>query len=355
MHTPEPDSCRWRVRMEESMNKLRKIFACLFLVVCAVVIAACGKDSSKKPLNDKGASDESKLITIGYVQSGTGAAWSFANVESIQQSCTEENGINLIYQNAEDDFDRQIEIVRSYIEQKVDLISFTPIVSEGWDEVLKEAKDAGIPVIVMDRMVETQDDTLYNCWIGSNFLLEGYKAADWLIEYMKSLKLDKEEYKVALFQGTIGASAEIGRTQGVEEMLNAEGNYKFVYKDTGDFNHDGGVRNMEKVLEQNLDIDILIAENDDMALGAIEVMEKNGIKPGQDIVIVSFDGINAAFQAMIEGKINCVMECNPLTGKLLANAAKTVMNGDPISKRNYVQEEIFPADTAADYIDNRKY
>ena len=256
---------------------------------------------------------------------------------------------------ANDDFDTQLEIVRSFIEQKVDLISFTPMVSEGWDDVLKEAKEAGIPVIVMDRMVETGDDSLYNCWIGSNFLLEGYKAADWLVDYMDSLNLGKDMYKAALFQGNLGASAETGRTQGVEEILGAEGNYKIVYKDTGNFSYDGGVENMKKVLKKKLDIDILLAENDDMALGAIEVMEKNGIKPGKDIIILSFDGIKAAFEAMIEGKINCVMECNPLTGKLLANAVQTVMNGDPISKRNYVQEEIFPADTAADYIENRKY
>lgn len=337
------------------MESLRRLSACFFLLLFIITIPACGKDSIGQVGENREASEDSGLITVGYVQSGVGAAWSLANVESIQQSCTEENGIKLIYEVANDDFNTQIEIVRSFIEQKVDIISFTPIVSEGWDDVLKEAKEAGIPVIVMDRMVETDDDTLYNCWIGSNFLLEGYKAADWLVDYMDSLNLGKDTYKVALFQGSIGASAETGRTQGVEEILNAEGNYKFVYKDTGNFSYDGGVENMKKVLNKKLDIDILVAENDDMALGAIEVMEENGIKPGKDIVIVSFDGIKAAFEAMIKGKINCVMECNPLTGKLLANAVKTVMNGDPISKRNYVQEEIFPADTAADYIENRKY
>ncbi len=338
----------------EKIKKFRKIFVCLLFFVCAITVVACGKDKTEQKEDGKEVSEETGLITVGYVQSGTGAAWSHANVESIQQNCTEENGIKLLYENADESFENQLSIVRSFIEQKVDLISFTPIVSEGWDEVLQEAKNAGIPVIVMDRMVDA-DDTLYNCWIGSNFLLEGYKAADWLIDYMDSLKTKKSTYKVALFQGTIGASAESGRTQGVEEMLGAEGNYKFVYKDTGEFSYDGGVQNMEKVLEQNLDIDILISENDDMALGAIEVMEKNGIKPGKDIVIVSFDGIHDAFQAMIDGKINCDMECNPLTGKLLADAIKTVINGDPISKKNYIQEEIFPADTAADYIDNRKY
>ena len=337
------------------MNKLRKLFTCLLLMGCIMTVTACGNDKSQEKKAEEDVSGSSKLITVGYVQSGTGAAWSLANVDSIQGNCTEENGINFIYENADGDFDAQIDYIRSFIEQKVDLISFTPIVSEGWDEVLKEAKDAGIPVIVMDRMVETEDDTLYNCWIGSNFLLEGYKGADWLVDYMDSLDTKKDTYKVALFQGTIGASAETGRTQGVEEILNAEGNYEFVYKDTGDFSKDGGIQNMEKVLEQNLDIDILISENDDMALGAIEVMEKNGIVPGKDIVILSFDGIHDAFQAMVDGKINCVMECNPLTGKLLADAIKTVMNGDPISKRNYIQEELFPADTAADYIENRKY
>lgn len=337
-------------------NKLKGVLVCFLLVLCAVVPVACGKDNQKKTDSSSGSAGNSKgFITVGYVQSGTGSSWSLANVESIQQNCTEENGINLIYECAEDDFDNQLSIVRSFIEQKVDLISFTPIVSEGWDDVLKDAKEAGIPVIIMDRMVETDDDTLFECWIGSNFLLEGYKAADWLIEYMKSLNLKKDRYNVALLQGAIGSSAEMGRTQGVEEMLNTAGNFKFVYKDTGNFNRDGGIENMQKILNKKLDIDILIAENDDMALGAIEVMEKNGIKPGKDIVIVSFDGIHDAFEAMINGKINCVMECNPLTGKLLASAVQTVINGDPISKKNYVLEELFPADTAADYIDNRKY
>lgn len=338
------------------MKKAHKMITCLFfLIMSAMALAACGKDSPKETEQAQESSEGPQLITVGYAQSGTGASWSLANVESIQQALSEDNGIKLIFENAEDDFDTQIAYVRSFIEQKVDLIGFTPIVSEGWEEVLQEAKAAGIPVIVMDRMVEVSDDSLYNCWIGSNFLLEGYKAADWLISYMKALNTDKEVFNVALFQGALGASAETGRTQGVEEMLNTDGHYKFVYKDTGNFSHDGGVENMQKVLDQNLDIDILISENDDMALGAIEVMEENGIKPGEDIVIVSFDGIRAAFEAMMEGKINCVMECNPLTGDLFAEAIKTVINGDPIAKRNYVTEELFPADTAADYINNRKY
>lgn len=337
------------------MNKTKKIISCFFLFMCMITLMACGKDTSSQKEKNNNETTETPLITVGYAQSGSGAAWSQAYIESIQQNCVEENGIKLIYENAEDEFDNQIAAIRSFIEQKVDVIGFSPIVSDGWDEVLKEAKAAGIPVILMDRTINTSDDTLYTCWVGSDFLLEGYKAADWIIEYMKTNAPNKEKINVALLQGTIGASAETGRTQGVEEMLNTAGNYNFVYKASGDFNYDGGVRNMEQILEQNLDVDILISENDDMTLGAIDVMEKNGIKPGKDIIILTFDGVRAAFEAMIEGKINCTMECNPLSGKYFVEAIKKVINGDPMSKKVYIQEEIFPADTAADYIDNRKY
>jgi len=321
-----------------------------------MLFAACGEKHSEYEEQETSQPEESEdVITVGFAQSGSGATWNAANIDSIKQNCSEENGIRLILENANDSLDNQIASIRSFIKQDVDVIGFSPLVSDGWDDVLREAKAAGIPVILVDRTLNTSDDTLYTCWVGSDFLLEGYKAADWIIEYMKTNYTGTEKIKVALFQGTIGASAEVGRTQGVEEMLGIAGNYEFVYKASGDFKYDGGVENMEKVLEQDLDIDILISENDDMTLGAIEVMERNGIRPGKDIVIVSFDGVRAAFDAMIEGKINCTMECNPLSGKPFVDAIRKVLNGDPVDKRVYVQEELFPADTAADYIENRKY
>ncbi len=336
------------------MKNFKKILTCLLLVVCGAALSSCGRQQAKQK-ESKPASEKDSLITVGFALSGDSAGWSAALVQSVKDNCTVENGINLIFENAEDKFENQVEIIRSFIEKKVDAIGFTPIVSDGWDDVLKEAKDAGIPVILLDRTINTKDDTLYTSWVGSDFLLEGYKGADWLIEYMKENWSGEGKIKVALFQGSLGASAETGRTQGVEEMLGAEGNYDIVYKDTGDFNRDGGVKNMKKVLRRGLDIDVLIAENDDMALGAIDVMEENGIKPGKDIVILSFDATTPGFEAMIEGKINCDMECNPLSGKIFVELIKKTLNGDPVEKRTYVQEQLFPADTAADYIDGRKY
>ncbi len=335
------------------MKKLKMSFISLFLVVC-MVLTSCGQESAATPEEEQTA-ENSSLITVGFALSGASAGWSAALVQSVKDNCTEENGINLLFESADDSFDKQVEIMRSFIEKKVDAIGFTPLVSDGWDDVLKEAKDAGIPVIMLDRTINTEDDTLYTSWVGSDFLLEGYKGADWLIEYMKEHYTGKGKIKVGIFQGTLGASAEVGRTQGIEEMLGDAGNYKIVYKAEGGFSHDGGVENMKKVLDQGLDLDVLVAENDDMALGAIEVMEKHGIKPGKDIVILSFDATTPGFEAMIAGKINCDMECNPLSGKTFVELIKKSLNGDPVEKKTYVQEQLFPADTAADYIDGRKY
>ncbi len=338
------------------MKKLKKSLISLFLAVCMVfTLTSCGQESAVQPEGEQASEDNSSLITVGFALSGASAGWSAALVQSVKDNCTEENGINLLFESADDSFDKQVEIIRSFIEKKVDAIGFTPLVSDGWDDVLKEAKDAGIPVIMLDRTINTEDDTLYTSWVGSDFLLEGYKGADWLIEYMKEHHTGKGKIKVGIFQGTLGASAEVGRTQGIEEMLGDAGNYQIVYKAEGGFSHDGGVENMKKVLDKGLDLDVLVAENDDMALGAIEVMEKHGIKPGKDIVILSFDATTPGFEAMIAGKINCDMECNPLSGKIFVELIKKSLNGDPVEKKTYVQEQLFPADTAADYIDGRKY
>ena len=203
-----------------------KMLISIFLISCTMLFAGCGEKHSEYEESESSQTEESDdLITVGFAQSGSGATWNAANIDSIKQNCSEENGIRLILENANDSLDNQIASIRSFIEQDVDVIGFSPLVSDGWDDVLREAKAAGIPVILVDRTLNTSDDTLYTCWVDSDFLLEGYKAADWIIEYMKTNHTGTEKIKVALFQGTIGASAEVGRTQGVEEMLRNAGNY----------------------------------------------------------------------------------------------------------------------------------
>ena len=195
------------------MNTLRKRFRCFYLILFAVILTvsmltACGNNNTEQTPEETDTPERSgSIITVGFAQSGSGATWNAANIDSIRQSCSAENGFNLILENANDSFDNQIASIRSFIEQDVDVIGFSPLVADGWDEVLQKAK---------------------------------HKAADWIIEYMKPNYTGTEKIKVALFQGTIGASAEVGRTQGVEEMLNNAGNYEFVYKASGDFKYDGG-------------------------------------------------------------------------------------------------------------------
>ena len=161
------------------MNTLRIRFRCFYLILFAVILTismltACGNNNTEQTPEETDTTEESdSIITVGFAQSGSGATWNAANIDSIRQSCSAENGFNLILENANDSFDNQIASIRSFIEQDVDVIGFSPLVADGWDEVLQEAKAAGIPVILVDRTLNTADDTLYTCWVGSDFLLEG--------------------------------------------------------------------------------------------------------------------------------------------------------------------------------------
>lgn len=336
------------------MKKAKRIVSLLLIVVMVLLVTACTakKDSKGREEEDTAST---RLIKVGYAQCGSESAWREANTASIQQYCTPENGIDLHFENAEGDIDKQREAVRSFIAEGVDVIGLAPLVEDGWEEVLTEAKEAGIPVILVDRTISSKDESLYTCWIGADFLLEGYKAADWLIDYMAE-QGEQGRINVAVLEGTTGAGATIGRTEGVNEMLESESKYRIIFSETGDFSYDGGKETFTKCLrEHRNNIDVLISQNDDMTLAAIDVMEENGIKPGKDIVIISFDGVHAAFEAMVEGKINCTVECNPLSGKAFVDTAKKIMNDETVEKKVYVQEDIYPADTAADYIDSRKY
>ena len=230
-----------------------------------------------------------------------------------------------------------------------------PVTEDGWDTVLEEAKDAGIPVIVVDRMINVKDDSLYTCWVGSDFEKEGRAAADWLVKYMEARGEGSDHHQIAILKGTIGSTAEIGRTKGFNEAIKKYQNYEIVSEQLGDFIQTKGKKAMEFCLQKNPDIDVVIAQNDNMAFGAIEAIEEIGKKPGKDIAIVSFDAVKAAFEAMIEGKLNVSIECNPLHGPRVAEIAKKIMSGESVDKLQYVEEGIYPSETAAKELPNRKY
>lgn len=337
---------------------MKRILALLLAMVMMIVAAGCGGGDDKAASSGSGG----KQITMGFSQIGAESEWRTANTESIKKAA-EEAGINLQFSDAQQKQENQIKAIRSFIAQGVDIIAFVPIVETGWDTVLKEAKDAKIPVIVVDRDVKLADDSLYVAKLGTDSVTEGNNVFKWIDEYMgkanKTPRDGGDQYNVVILEGTVGSSVAIRRQEGFKDALaqspNA-GKYNILASQTGEFTRQKGQEVMESFLKSyGPKIDILFAHNDDMALGAIQAIEKAGLKPGQDITIISVDGVKGMFQAMIDGKANCTVECNPLQGPLLMETAKKVLAGEKVERLVYVDEGIYPADKAAEALPNRKY
>jgi ABC-type sugar transport system, periplasmic component len=335
------------------------------LIMCASLVfaAGCGvgnsdssASSSQAAQSSSAAKDPSgdKLITIGFSQVGAESDWRVANTASMKSALSEKNGFKLIFADAQQKQENQIKAVRDFISQDVDVIAIAPVTETGWETVLGEAKDAGIPVIIVDRMIKVSDQSLFSCWVGSDFKKEGVDAAEWLANYIKS-KGKTEPQNVVVLQGTIGSSAEIGRTKGFGETIKKYSNFKVLAEQTGEFTQAKGQEVMESFLKQYKDINVVVAQNDNMAFGAIDALKAAGKTPGKDVTIVSFDAVKAAFQSMINGDMNVSVECNPLHGPRVADLAKKLINGEKVEKIQYVEEKVYPADTAAKELPNRQY
>ncbi len=338
-----------------------KKFLSFFLVatMLVTVLAGCTTPPAQpaSPAGDTPpASDAGKsLITVGYAQVGAESDWRTANTKSFKDTFTEANGYKLIFDDAQQKQENQIKAIRNFIQQGVDYIVLAPVVETGWETVLGEAKQAGIPVILSDRMVSVTDDSLYTCWVGGNFLKEGHDAGDWLAAYLKKLGRDSEEINIVLLQGTIGASAQVGRTQGFEEKVAENSNWKLLAKQTGEFTQTKGQEVMESFLKAYPKIDVVVAENDNMAFGAIDAIKATGKVPGKDIIIVSYDAVKAAFESMIKGDMNCSVECNPLHGPRVSEIIGKLENGEKVDKIQYVVELVYDQDNAAAEMPKRLY
>ena len=328
------------------MRKVIGMFVLLFLVAILTFLSNC--DSSTKTIPQK---NEKKII-LGFAQVGAESSWREANTESIKAAAREAD-IELLFANAQQKPENQIKAIRSFIAQQIDVIAFSPVVEMGWDAVLKEAKDADIPVILLDRGVEIEDDSLYVTLIGSDFLEEGRKAGRWLVDRMRDRK---GEINIVELQGTFGSAPTIHRKKGFEDIIKNNPNMKIIKSQYGDFMISKGKEVMNTFLmEEGSKINVLFAHNDDMALGAIEAIEAYGLRPGKDIIIVSIDAVRGAFEAMIAGKLNCTVECNPLLGPQLMRAVKDLKAGKQLPKRIVIEEGIFPEEVAEKELPNRKY
>jgi ABC-type sugar transport system substrate-binding protein len=327
----------------------KTLIAASAISLTALTLTSCGSDDASGSAKDDGT------ITMGFAQVGAESGWRTANTKSVQETA-EEEGIELKFSDAQQKQENQIKAIRSYIQQKVDVIAFSPVVETGWDTVLLEAKRAGIPVILTDRAVDSEDTSLYETFLGSDFVLEGEKAGEWLVENAADADVDGDgDVNVVELQGTTGAAPAIDRKAGFEEVIAADDSISIGASQTGDFTRDGGKKVMESFLKSEDGIDVVFAHNDDMGLGAIEAIEAAGLKPGVDIKIITIDAVKDGMTALAEGKINYIVECNPLLGPQLMDLAKKVLAGEEVPERVVTEETTFTQEQAADVLADRQY
>lgn len=312
-----------------------------------VLLTACGGGSG----SGSGTGTTGGAVTLGFAQVGAESGWRTANTKSIQESA-KTAGIELKFSDAQQKQENQIAAIRSYIQQKVKVIAFSPVVESGWETVLKEAKTAKIPVILTDRAIDSPDKTLYKTFLGSDFIAEGKKAGEWLTKEYGSAT---GQVNIVELQGTTGSAPANDRKKGFGDVIAADPKYKIVASQTGEFTRAKGKEVMEAFLKSQPKIDVLYAHNDDMALGAIEAIQAAGKVPGKDIKIVSVDGVKDALQALADGKINHVVECNPLLGPQLMDLVKKVNAGEQVPERIETQETEFDQASAKAALPQRQY
>ncbi len=328
---------------------MKKLFSLAMLVIMLFSLIGCAQAPAAAP-QSSGSTAAKKTyadMTLCYPQLGAESDWRTANSASIKETANKLGIKKLVFSDAQQKPENQISAVRACIQQGVDVIALPPVVEDGWDAVLTEAKNAKIPVIIVDRSVKA-DASLYAAHIGSNMELEGQRAAD---EFNKLLP---NGGKILELSGTTGSGAAVGRAKGFREKLNS--NITIVDSQTGNFTRAEGKPVMEAFLKKygTTDIQGVFIHNDDMAIGAVEAMKAAGVKPG-DLKVISVDGTRGGFQLMIDGWVQADVECNPLLGPQVFDMALKLMNGEAIDREILTNETVFYPDKAKDLIGTRQY
>lgn len=330
------------------MNKKIKILIG-FLFISLIVFVSFSfwplKNLKNTETVSKGNMD-SDLTIVGFSQLGSESDWRTANTKSIQNTLIKKNGFSLIFANGRQSQENQIKDVRSFIFQEVDYIVIAPVTENGWDTVLEEAKQAGIPVIIVDRMIETTDENLYVACLGTDKYAEGKKAGLWLEKFLK--EKNKDTANIVVLEGTQNSTAQIGRTKGFEDIAQNHKGWNILAHENGDFTKAKGKEVMEMFLRKYDNIDVLVSQNDDMTFGAIEAIQEAGLTCGVngDITIISFDAVSEAFDRMEKGLINVDIECNPLQGPMIAQVIDRLKRGEKVEKSIYVDGKVFEAKNA---------
>lgn len=318
------------------------VLACLFCL--STLLAGCGKGTE--------AASETSLL-IGFSQIGSESAWRIGNTRDIEEQAAN-FGVSLMLENANQKQENQIAAIRRFIAYKVDVIAFSPIVEDGWDNVLLEAKNAGIPVILVDRDISTQIEGLTTCLIGADFYSEGVMAGEYLIRKADSLGL--EHVNIVEITGTENSTPMRQRQAGFMDAIAGDERMTVLESIDGDFLKSRGAECMRSLLEKHGDkIDVVYSHNDEMTLGALPEIEKAGYAPGKDMIIISIDGGQDAIDVLKEGRINCVVECTPKLGKKLMETALKLKEGGTVDAVIHPEEQVFSDEQDPAQIEPRGY
>ncbi len=326
------------VEEERMMRKWLCLLGCTLLL-----LSGCDRQENNGAAFPGQAGEDKNLIVVGLSQVGSESDWRLANTRSYRETFTEENGYYLLFEDAQQKQENQVKAVRNFILQEVDYIVLDPIAETGWDAVLAEAKEAGIPVILSDRSVQVEDEGLYTCWIGSDFEAEGRNAGEWLRDYLEKENRGGEDIQIVTLLGTPDSSAQLGRTEGFRQILEEQDNWTMLEEQSGEFVQAKGKEVMEYFLDTYPDIDVVVCQNDNMAFGAIDAMKEAGKRYGKKggIIVISFDATQAALEAVKKGEINVDFECNPQLGPLVDQTIQRLQSGREVEKVQYVEETFY--------------
>ncbi|QNE44357.1 ABC transporter substrate-binding protein [Frigoribacterium sp. NBH87] len=318
------------------MSTKRRIATIAAAGAIALGLAACSSGTGSTDGGDD-------LATVGFVAVGPEGAWRQANESNIQDTFTKEAGFDLKYAPAtNNDQKSQIDAFTSFVDEGVDVILLSATEGSGWEDSLERAKEAEIPVVLIDRGIEPDDTSLYATRIAPDNIAVSESVAEWAKTALP------EGGKYFTLEGPAGVSVVNERNEGWDDVIGSESSFTKIGAQTANWSTEEAKSVFETVLKSNgNDVQMVFAQNDEMGLGAVQAVEEAGLTPGVDVKIATIDGTKSALEALADGKLSFVAEYNPLFGDTALEAVQKLLDGDSVESSIVVESATFDSPEAA--------